>query len=130
VGQSGEVHLLRIPAQLSIIAPEQAETARTAPEGLSIHAVDPSSTDPKVGFHVQLNGESAISVTGSGFERGSVITANGHTLETTFGSPEWLTALLPGKFYQEPGTIELRVVNKDKKISNGVTFQVGEPAKK
>ncbi len=130
VGHSGEVHLLRILSQLSITVPEQAVTATAAPEGLSIHALDPSSTDPKVGFHVQLNGDSAISVTGSGFERGSIITANGQALQTTFGDPEWLTALLPGKFYQEPGTIEFRVVNKDKKVSNGVTFRVGEPEKK
>ena len=120
VGQMGEVHLLRI-----------LPFVRRAPvEGLSIDAVDPPSTDAKVGFHLQPNGESAISITGKDFVRGSVITANGQALVTSFGSPEWLTALLPVKFYQQPGTIEFQVINPDKKISNGITFRIEDPEKK
>jgi hypothetical protein len=129
VGQRDEVHLLRIPSQLSIAAPEQPGPARTAPpEELSIKSVDPPSTDPKIGFHLQPNGESAISIIGTGFEQGSVITANGLALKTTFGSQEWLTALAPPELYREPGTIEFRVVNPNKKISNSIQFQVGAPA--
>jgi hypothetical protein len=129
VGQRDEVHLLRIPSQLSMVSPDQPGPARTAsPEELSIKLVDPPSTYPKIGFHVQPNGESAISIIGTGFEPGSVITANGHALKTTFGSQEWLTALAPPELYGEPGTIEFKVVNPNKKISNSMAFQVGAPA--
>jgi hypothetical protein len=89
-----------------------------------VSAVDPPGTAAGMGFLTQPNGESAISIQGSGFRRGAVAVLSGRPLATTFGNASWITAVVPTELYSKPKRLELRVVNPDRATSNAATFDV------
>jgi len=92
--------------------------------GLSITSLAPNTTLPGAGFQVQPDGLSALSVQGSGFERGASVVANGGKLKTTFGTSGWLTATFPAELYAREGTVTVHVVNPDGSESNRTEFTV------
>ena len=91
---------------------------------LRVTAVVPSGTRAGVGFQIQPNGSSAVSVLGKGFRRGAVVLLGGRRLETTFGNAAWITATVPRDLYAAPGVLELRVVNADGGASNTASFEI------
>lgn len=105
--------------------PEQAAPAAAvstvAPYLLS---VVPARTVEATKFNAQADGSSAFSVTGKGFDRGSVITANGQKMATVFGSAGWLTATMPTGLYEKAGAVAIKVVNPNGKESNSFDFTV------
>lgn len=84
----------------------------------------PAETTRGRGFGIQPSGESAIAVTGRGFQRGGTIRFNGNPLPTTYGSNIEMTALVPSSSYGEAGTIQVSVTNPDGKASNSMPFSV------
>ena len=86
--------------------------------------VGPTGTVAATKFNVQADGSSAFSVTGRGFEPGSVITANGQKMATVFGNTGWLTATMPDGLYEKPGVVTIKVVNLNGKESNSSSFTV------
>ncbi len=89
-----------------------------------ITMVSPAGTVVRKGFNVQPNGKSALSIVGSRFERGGMVVANGTELDTTFGNPDWVTAILPDSFFAAPGEVQLQVVNPDGTASKTISFMV------
>jgi hypothetical protein len=69
-----------------------------------------------------------VSVTGSGFVRGSAVTAGGITLGTSYNSSTSLDAVLPAGLTATIRTLQFRVTNPGNKQSNEVAFQVTAPA--
>jgi len=57
----------------------------------------------------EIDGEDAIAIEGAGFLEKSSIYANGIKLDTAFGGENLLTAILPKKFYSNPGNLEIQV---------------------
>jgi hypothetical protein len=91
---------------------------------LRVTEVVPPRTRAGVGFQIQPNGSSAVSVRGKGFRRGAVVVLGGRRLETTYGNAGWITATVPRDLYSAPGVLELRVVNADGKPSNTASFEI------
>lgn len=58
-----------------------------------------------VTFNEQPSGESAFWLITKNATPNTVIVFNGQALDTTFGSPEELTAILPNEFFSQPGTV-------------------------
>ena len=105
--------------------PEQAAPAAALSDAAPyLLAVVPPETVEAAKFNAQADGSSAFSVTGKGFDRGSVIMANGQKMATVFGNPEWLTATMPVGLYEKPGTVAIKVVNPNGKESNSFDFKV------
>ena len=107
--------------------PEQAAPAAAATVSDAapyLLAVVPPETVEGAKFNAQADGSSAFSVTGKGFDRASVITANGQQMATVFGNAGWLTATMPVGLYEKPGTVAIKVVNPNGKESNSFDFKV------
>jgi hypothetical protein len=87
-------------------------------------SIVPAGTHARIGFQVQPNGDSAISVLGRGFLRGAVVFLAERALNTTYGNSGWITAVVPSDLYAQPGRLSVRVVNPDDQASNVVWFEV------
>jgi hypothetical protein len=74
------------------------------------------------------SGDLTVNVTGSGFVRGSIVTAGGQTLGTSYNSSTSLDAILPAGLTSTIRTLQFRVTNPGNKQSNEVAFQVTAPA--
>ena len=97
-------------------------------EAPRVERVVPDGTEVGRGFQVQPRGDSALSVHGIGFRRGSAVVLGGRRLETTFGNAGWMTASVPPELYAKPGRLELKVVDPAGRASNAVPFDVRPPA--
>jgi hypothetical protein len=67
------------------------------------------SVSPSVA--TQGDGDLAIEVEGSGFMRGSVVTFDGVSVQTTFSGPKRLDAVIPGYLLGRPGNFSVWVTN-------------------
>ena len=97
-------------------------------EAPRVERVVPGGTEAGRGFQIQPRGDSALSVHGTGFRRGSAVVLGGRRLETTFGNAGWITASVPPALYANPGRLELQVVDPAGRTSNAVLFDVRPPA--
>jgi len=77
--------------------------AAVAPVTPRLLRISPSGARVGQGFNVQPNGESAISVETENATRGTVIVFGNRPLVTAYGSPSWLTALVPTDLLTTPG---------------------------
>src|SRR5262249_21254864 len=59
-----------------------------------------------------------------GFTSGSLISANGSDLTTTFNNPNTLQAVIPATLLNSPVALQISVRNPTGSVSNGVTFYV------
>jgi hypothetical protein len=82
---------------------------RLRQEERRIQRLDPAETLVNVPFNVQPDGESAFTVTGSGFQRGDQIHWNGERLETAYASPRMLTGKVPSAKLAPAGTVRITV---------------------
>lgn len=73
------------------------------------------------------SGEVTVNVIGSGFVRGSIVTAGGVTLGTAYGSSTSLDAVLPAGLTSTIRTLQFQVTNPGNRQSNEVAFQVTAP---
>jgi hypothetical protein len=72
---------------------------------------------------VQPDGQSAVSVSAEGAERGTVVVLDDQPLVTVFGTESYLTATLPSDIFERPGSHGVYLVDGVKR-SNVVVFQV------
>jgi hypothetical protein len=89
-----------------------------------ITAIYPRGTKRGVGFNVQPDGRSAMSVEGRWFEPGSVVVVSGRRLETMFVSSESLTVILPNDLFANAGDVPMQVKNADNATSAAIMFAV------
>jgi hypothetical protein len=86
--------------------------------------VVPPSTRAAVGFQIQPDGSSALSIVGFGFRPGVTAVLSGRPLPTFFGNPEWITATVPKELFARPGRLELRVLDPEGGPSEPIFFEV------
>jgi hypothetical protein len=65
-----------------------------------------------------------LTANGSQFVNGAVITWNGSSLSTTFGSSLLLTASVPASLIASPGTANIQVRNPDNQVSGILPFTI------
>ncbi|NOU73896.1 sulfatase-like hydrolase/transferase [Paenibacillus sp. LMG 31458] len=75
---------------------------------ITIESVNPDEIKAGVVFNPH-NGDAALSVNGSGFSVDCVIYLNGNPLPTAVGGDNFLTAIVPAKYYNQSGTLQLVV---------------------
>lgn len=94
-------------------------------EELRILKIGPAKIKAGRAFNVQSNGQSAIWVEAENAAATAVIVWGESCLETTYGSPEVLTAIVPKEFSEKPGKIEVYLLDTETgKRSNSVRVAV------
>lgn len=96
------------------------------PASFALQAVSPSRTFVGTAFNVQPNGRSALAVTTSNAGSGTVVMLAGKALETAYGNPRFLTALVPDSVLRNPGRYPIYLRDGGRE-SNRIEFVV-EPA--
>jgi hypothetical protein len=94
-----------------------------------VAVMQPDTTVAGKKFQVQPNGQSAIALQGTNFQRGATIVFDGRNLETAFGNPEFITALVPDDMISRAGDKKVHALNPDGDISNELHFHVTSSAK-
>jgi len=102
----------------------KSKTDMTAVVLPKITTLGPPGTKAGIGFNVQPDGSSALSVNGQNFESGSKIILNGKPQSTAFGNDQWLTTTVQKEVYSQPGIIRIQVKNPDGVMSNIIDFPV------
>jgi glycosyltransferase involved in cell wall biosynthesis len=69
---------------------------------LVLRGISPMRIRAGTGFNVQLDGQSALSITAEHADRGTLLAMGRKLLVTTYGSPSYLTALVPRKMLKVP----------------------------
>jgi len=87
-----------------------------------IGTIEPPKVVAGVGFNVQPSGDSAIEIRGSGFRPTDEAWWDSRPLATTFGGPGLITALVPNRLFDHPGTVRIT-------IRHGETPEPGAEAK-
>lgn len=95
-----------------------------AVEDLTISRIEPPATRAGAAFQVQPSGSSAMSILGSGFRPGAVVSIGGTRIAATYGNRGGLTITVPASLYAAPAILEVRVENPDGRKSNAVSFAV------
>jgi hypothetical protein len=75
-------------------------------------------------FNEQPNGQAAIGITGQRFDSSSIIYFNEEPLETGYGNDGLVTALVPDKFVNSVGDINVYVVNRGRFKSNTLILKI------
>jgi hypothetical protein len=70
---------------------------------LVLKAISPQQSLNGLGFNVQPDGSSAISIEAEHATRGTLVQMGKELLVTTYGNPSYLTALVPTKILRKPG---------------------------
>jgi Glycosyltransferase len=83
-------------------APAPADD-RSAPFPLVLRAISPQQSPNGLGFNVQPDGNSAISIDAEHATRGTLVHMGKEFLVTTYGNPNYLTALVPKQILRKPG---------------------------
>jgi glycosyltransferase involved in cell wall biosynthesis len=86
--------------------------------------LDPEWTTPVAGFNVQPSGDSALSIVCERADEQTVVLFDDLPLQTTFGSEEFLSALLPPRAYERPGRYHV-CLRDARGSSNEILFVVG-----
>jgi len=90
---------------------------------LLLHHVQPSTCTAHKGFNVQPNGQSALVVRCANATPGTVIVMGGTMLESAYGSPDLLTALVPPEVIAAAAVLPVYLLN-DFGESNRIDFTV------
>jgi hypothetical protein len=96
------------------------------PASLVLQTVSPSRALVGTAFNVQPNRRSALAITTSNAGSGTVVMLAGKALETAYGNPRFLTALVPDSVLRNPGTYPIYLRDGGRE-SNRIEFVV-EPA--
>jgi len=122
-----------VPAT-ALTSPGEVQVTVTNPDGARSNAVrfiivgdDPTITRLNPNSVVAGSGEVTVNVIGSGYVRGSSVSANGQSLATTFGSATSLDAVVPASMTQNIGRLNFRVTNPGNRESNESAFNVTAP---
>jgi hypothetical protein len=122
-----------VPAS-ALVSPGEVQVTVTNPDGARSNAVrfiivgdDPTITRLNPNSVVAGSGEVTVNVIGSGYVRGSSVSANGQSLATTFGSATSLDAVVPASMTQAIGRLNFRVTNPGNRESNESAFNVTAP---
>jgi asparagine synthase (glutamine-hydrolysing) len=100
----------------------------TVPQNpIRLQRLHPSGTVARRGFNVQPGGASALSIECEGAGFWTTVVINGIPLQTTYGGPSWLTALVPEHLLQTPGQLAVRLADERLGESNSLSFAV-DPA--
>jgi hypothetical protein len=91
---------------------------------LRLLVLDPPRAQVGEGFNIQSNGRSAFSVRCERAGLWTTVLLDDEPLETTFGSPTWLTALAPAGLFDRPGRHLIRLVDEFRGASNDLEFTV------
>jgi hypothetical protein len=86
----------------------------------------PQETPPGKPFNKQPNGQSAIAISCERATPKTVVVWDGQPLQTTFGSPEAVTAIVPQAPYAQPGEHHVHLESEAGK-SDEVSFFVRTP---
>ena len=101
--------------------PSNAVTLTIVPAGPVITNISPSS--------VSAGGPAfTLTVTGTGFASGAVVSFNGATLVTTFVSGTQVTAAVPASLIVQQGSAQITVSNPTGPASNAATLTIAAPA--
>jgi glycosyltransferase involved in cell wall biosynthesis len=76
---------------------------RPSPFPLVLKAIFPQRSPHGLGFNVQPDGSSAFSIEAEHATRGTLVQMGKEFLVTTYGNPNYLTALVPKQFLRKPG---------------------------
>lgn len=99
---------------------------KTTPS-LVLKEIGPTKTKAGQGFYVQPNGVSAIWTKTENATQTTVIVWGETQLQTTFGSPDGLTALVPRELYSAPGQYQIYLLDtKAGGKSSSLIFTVEE----
>lgn len=104
------------------LASSPTESAAT-PRILELH---PAEVAPGKRFNQQPGGQSAIAIACEHATPKTVVVWDGQTLQTAFGSPDLVTAIVPEAPYAQPGEHHVHLESEAGK-SNEVIFSVRTP---
>jgi len=107
----------------SCTAPSRPETSAPVLSSPAIITIYPSETRAGKPFNPQPGGSAAIAVKCVNATKKTVILWDGDRLDTAFGSPEAVTALVPSQYYSKPGEHLITLENEVGK-SNPMAFFV------
>lgn len=103
----------------SILVPH----ATSGSEPPFLRQLTPASTSAGLGFNIQPNEQSAISVDCENATPATIIIFGATPLVTTYGNQHWLTALIPAELYARPGRYQVHLKNESGE-SNRIEFEV------
>jgi glycosyltransferase involved in cell wall biosynthesis len=137
----GERGWVRPPVILQEMDPEAAagrllRLAGTSPERAHVNAsrivggpiklnrLDPARTSVGRGFNIQPGGRSALSIQCEGAGFWTTVVFGGTRLQTTYGGPDWLTALVPDELLARPACHCVQLIDERLGESNSIEFAV------
>ena len=89
--------------------------------------IGPVKTKTGQAFNVQPNGQAAMWIRAENATKTTVILWGEIQLNTTFGSPNYLTALVPTELYSKPGRFNICLLDtKTSAKSNSLIFTIEE----
>ena len=92
---------------------------------IKILEIGPSKVKAGIGFNLQPNGKSAIWVKTENATKDTAIFWADSKLQTTYSTPNLLTAFVPDKLFSKPGKFKIYLVDqKNKQKSNSITLIV------
>jgi glycosyltransferase involved in cell wall biosynthesis len=94
------------------------------PDQFRIKAMHPSSTRLGQGFNVQPDGASVFAIECEQAGPWSTVVCDGQPLETTFGSPGLITAVVPPRLLEHAGAHRVQLADEVRGVSNVVDFVV------
>lgn len=117
------------------IPPASADERPVSQSSLVLRAISPQQSPNGLGFNVQPDGSSAISIDAEHATRGTLVHMGKEFLVTTYGNPNYLTALVPMEILRRPArypvflTDGARQSNRlDFVVSDRRALHPGEPA--
>jgi starch synthase len=120
----------RIGAQLHSflfrgISPASADDRPVPQSPLVLRAISPQQSPDGLGFNVQPDGSSAISIDAEHATRGTLVYMGKEFLVTAYGNPNYLTALVPKKILRRPGRYPVFLTDGARR-SNRLDFVVSD----
>jgi hypothetical protein len=109
------------PAEFLTVCKRSVQRSGALPAELK--KLHPGSCEAGVTFNVQPDGQSAMVVDCARATPLTVIVWNGKMLQTSYGSTQLLSAIVPAELYATPGSYPIRLLN-DFGESNTLEFEV------
>lgn len=116
-------YLLIVPLMLSIGLITYSGTFASGK--IKILEIGPSKVKAGVGFNLQPNGKSAMWVKTENATKDTVIYWANSKLQTSYSTPNLLTAFVPNELFSKPGMFKIYLLDqKNKQKSDSITMVV------
>jgi len=107
------------------ITPRSSEDSTTSRPDLLLRAISPIGSRMATGFNIQPDGSSAISIESEHATRATLVQMGEELLATTYGNPNYLTAIVPKRILRKARRYPVRLKERGRE-SNVIDFVVND----